>query len=187
MEGKMSEEMIIQYCAPTLAGLKTGSLFSCVCQTKEEIQREIRRLNRLLGHKGIRIVPVRYEKQRALIYLYRPNYLRRDFSDREAADLLEQYGYTAESPERCLVRLVERLKDGGEFPHEIGLFLGYPPEDVKGFIENRAYGCKCFGCWKVYGDEEKAKQTFFLYKTCTDIYYDKWLSGQYNLYSLTVK
>lgn len=50
-----------------------------------------------------------------------------------------------------------RTKD---FPHEIGLFLGYPLEDVQGFIENRAEGYKCVGCWKVYGDEEYAKQEF---------------------------
>ena len=173
----MSEEMIIQHCAPTLAGLKTGNLFSCPYRTKEEVQNDIRRMNRLLGPKGIRILPMRYAKQRVLIYLYRPNRLRRDFSDRDAAALLEQYGYTAECPERCLVRLVNRLKDSEEFPHEIGLFLGYPPEDVRGFIENKANHCKCVGCWKVYGDEEKAKQTFCRYKRCTDIYCDKWSRG----------
>lgn len=27
---------------------------------------------------------------------------------------------------------------GGEFPHEIGLFLGYPLGDVKGFIKHKA-------------------------------------------------
>ena len=25
--------------------------------------------------------------------------------------------------------------ESGEFPHEVGLFLSYPPEDVKGFDE----------------------------------------------------
>ena len=33
----------------------------------------------------------------------------------------------------CIIPL--RLSE--EFPHEIGLFLDYPLEDVKGFIENR--------------------------------------------------
>lgn len=173
----MSEEMIIQHCAPTLAGMKTGNLFSCPYRTKEEIQNDIRRMNRLLGPKGVRILPMRYSKQRVLIYLYRPNHLRRDFSDSDAAALLEQFGYTAEYPERCLVRLVNRLRENEEFPHEIGLFLGYPPEDVRGFIENKANHCKCVGCWKVYGDEEKAKQTFCQYKKCTDIYCDKWAKG----------
>ncbi len=29
------------------------------------------------------------------------------------------------------------MEGKGDFPHEIGLLLGYPPEDVIGFIENR--------------------------------------------------
>jgi hypothetical protein len=176
-EEKMSEEMIVQHCAPTLAGMKTGNLFSCPYQTKKELQDDIRRMNHLLGPKGVRVLLMRCMGGRALIYLYRPGHLRRDFSDKEAAALLSQYGYAAEYPERCLARLAGRLRASGEFPHEIGLFLGYPPEDVRGFIENKAAGCKCVGCWKVYGDEEKAKQTFCRYRRCTDIYCDSWAKG----------
>ena len=32
-------------------------------------------------------------------------------------------------------------------PHEVGLFLSYPPEDVKGFIDHRASGFKSAGLW----------------------------------------
>ena len=39
---------------------------------------------------------------------------------------------------------------GGDFPHEIGLLLGYPPEDVSGFIENGGKNFLCSGYWKVY-------------------------------------
>ena len=60
--------------------------------------------------------------------------------------------------------------ESGEFPHEVGLFLSYPPEDVKGFIDHRAVGFKCAGLWKVYGDEEKARSLFEKYRKCTEIY-----------------
>lgn len=173
----MSEELIIQHCAPTLAGMKTGSLFSWPYETRQEVREEIRSLNRRLRPKGIRVLPIRYKNQRVLIYLYRPSCLRRDFLDREAAALLARYGYRAGQPERCLVRLIGRLREGEGFPHEIGLFLGYPPEDVKGFIENKAGGCKLAGAWKVYGDARKAKRTFQRYKLCTDIYCDRWARG----------
>ena len=49
----------------------------------------------------------------------------------------------------------------------MGLFLGYPPEDVRGFIENRAAGCKLIGCWKVYGDVDAAKEKFASFERCT--------------------
>ena len=63
-----------------------------------------------------------------------------------------------------------------EFPHEVGLFLSYPPEDVKGFIDHRANGFKYAGLWKVYGDEEKARSLFAKYKKCTEIYCALWQS-----------
>ena len=73
----------------------------------------------------------------------------------------------------------QTFKEGesGEFPREVGLFLSYPPEDVKGFIDHRASGFKCAGLWKVYGDEEKARSLFAQYKKCTEIYCALWQSG----------
>lgn len=64
------------------------------------------------------------------------------------------------------------------YPYEIGLFLGYPPEDVHGFIKNKADDCKCVGCWKVYGDAESTKKTFAKYKKCTDVYCDQYAKGR---------
>ena len=64
-----------------------------------------------------------------------------------------------------------------DFPHEIGLFLSYPPEDVKGFIENRAAKSKCTGHWKVYGDERRTRALFEKYDRCTRIYWDLWQAG----------
>ena len=78
---------------------------------------------------------------------------------------------------RCVCRLVEKLRKDSEFPHEIGLFLGYPAEDVKGFIENKAASSKCSGCWKVYGDEQTAMNLFEEYRKCTEICYRKWKNG----------
>ncbi len=45
--------------------------------------------------------------------------------------------YRAASFRRLLDVLIERFHCSGEFPHEIGLFLGYPLHDVIGFIFNR--------------------------------------------------
>lgn len=76
------------------------------------------------------------------------------------------------------MRLVRRLDENEEFLHEIGLFLGYPPEDVRGFIENKAAGYKYVGDWKVYGDEEKARKTFAKYKKCTRVYCAQFALGK---------
>lgn len=181
----VSEEYIVRHAAPTLAGLKTGSVFSCPFESREDLKAELRRLNTRLCRKGLRVLPLRITHNRALLYLYRPQRLKSDLRHACAEDILLQSGYRPECCEECVARLGKKLRSSGEFPHEIGLFLGYPPEDVRGFMENNACNCKCVGCWKVYGDEAAAQKTFRLYKKCTRVYCDRWQKGS-SLEKLTV-
>ena len=174
----MTEDHLIHYCAPTLAGIKTASMFTCPYETRESLLDSIRRMNQRLKPKGLRLLPLRISDKKALIYLYRPKKLSEDLADFAASELLEQCGYNTSSCEKCVVHLCQKLRKQDEFPHEIGLFLGYPPEDVCGFIENKACGCKCVGCWKVYGDEEAAKKKFAQYKKCDRVYRDCWKKGR---------
>lgn len=166
----MSEEMIINHCSPTLAGIKTGALFNCAYPSERELRSSVRAWNKTLSPKGLRVLPLRYNGRTALIYIYRPAMLSIDLKDELARRLLAKCGYVSETPEGCIVQLMRRFAECEEFPHEIGLFLGYPPEDVCGFIANKACGYKCVGYWKVYGDEEKAKKAFAKYEKCTRCY-----------------
>ncbi len=163
----MSEEYLVWQAAPTLAGLKTGSLFPCKYDFYEDLKREICAVNRALNKKGLRLIPLRRNDEQVLLYLYRPERLRADLSAPEAAAILRREGYGDCREEHCLHELMRRLQRFADFPHEIGLFLSYPPEDVRGFIEHRGKGSKCDGCWKVYGDAERAKKLFAAYKACT--------------------
>lgn len=60
---------------------------------------------------------------------------------------------------RLLTQLSRRLCCSADFPHEIGVFLGYPLGDVVGFIENRGKNFTCCGCWKSYGDRMQHRST----------------------------
>ncbi len=161
----MPEEVVVRYCAPTLAGLKTGSLFTSPCEDRETMEGEVLELNRNMNSEDLRAMVAGYCKDRALIYIYSSSLLERDLKNDEIRTMLETYGYETDDPKACLEHLKERLEES-EFPHEIGYFLGYPPKDVQGFIENRR-PCKCIGDWKVYDDEETAKKLFALYRRCT--------------------
>lgn len=174
----MSEELLVRHCSPTLAGMKTGNMFTCSYADINEMRGAVRCWNQKLGKKGLRFLPLQFRDNRALIYVYRPARLSRDLRDETACRILCEKGYGMGTPERCIGQLVKRMGESDEFPHEIGLFLGYPPEDVCGFIENRADGCKCVGCWKVYGDAEAAQKTFAKYKKCTDVYCEQFAKGK---------
>ena len=173
----MSEEILIRQGAPTLAGIKTGSLFPCPCDDREALLTDVRRLNRQLVPKGLCLLPIRFKDGQALLYLYRPSELRKDLKDQLAGTLLAEAGYPNKGSEQCVAYLARRFRSGGEFPHEVGLFLSYPPQDVLGFIENRAVNYKCAGLWKVYGDGEQAQRLFARYRKCTDIYCELWRAG----------
>ncbi|MBQ7677370.1 MAG: DUF3793 family protein [Lachnospiraceae bacterium] len=166
----MSEQFVIEHCSPTLAGIKTGNLFSVRLDETRDINQEVRDLNGILKGKGLRVIPLKRTQHYALIYVYRPGYLRRDLSDPKAVRILQEKGYSCHKAECCITQLVGHLAEDEDFPHEIGLFLGYPPSDVECFIKNPCDGVKCSGCWKAYSDKEAAEREFKKYKKCTAVY-----------------
>lgn len=166
----MSDHFLVKNCAPTLAGLKTGSMFSVEYTDRRALDQELRSLNAVLTARGLRAIPLRYSDRRALIYIYRPEQLSRDLSDPAAAAILRERGYQDGGVGQCVAQLVRHFRKCGEFPHEVGLFLGYPPHDVRGFMEDPHSGVQCTGFWKVYGDREAAERVFDRYRACTRRY-----------------
>ena len=173
----MSEENVVRLCAPTLAGIKTGSLFPCPYENRETLLMEIRQYNQVLVPKGLCLLPLRFTDKSALLYLYRPRDLERDLQDQLAAEILRHAGYVCGSSEQCLMKLIERLRAYDEFPHEIGVFLGYPLDDVKGFIRHKGRDYTFCGCWKCYGDPQAARRRFERYHRCTAVLRRRYAEG----------
>ena len=138
----MSVDYVIQHAAPTLAGIKTGNLFPCFFSSPQAMVQDLRAINQVLVPRGLRLLPLRRDNTRVLLYLFRPAALSRDLSRGESRQLLRQAGYQDLAQHACLRELKRRLQAGGTFPHEIGLFLGYPPEDVAGFMTHQGKHCK---------------------------------------------
>ncbi len=174
----MSEEYVVEQCSPTLAGIKTGNLFKVALSEGENLEPEICRMNRQLVRKGLRMVPLKKTKTYALIYIYRPKLLKRDLQDPKAVFILHKKAYDSHTPEECVSELAKRMKREEEFPHEVGLFLGYPPSDVEMFMENPWKDVKYCGCWKAYSDPEGAKCAFRRYRKCTEVYCDLFKKGK---------
>ena len=165
----MLEAALVDHCSPTLAGIKTGNLFLFRSEGDDYIA-EIRKLNRMLVKRGLRIIPVKRDDRKILIYVYRPERLQRDLTLPEAEAILREKGYPTRYPQQCVSCLIRHLTSDVEFPHEIGLFLGYPPSDVRCFMKDSREGVLCVGCWKAYGNVEEAEKTFEQFRKCTAIY-----------------
>lgn len=166
----MSDQELVEHASPTMAGLKTGSLFLCRYEDRGEFIGEVRDYNRRFAGKGVSIVPLYMREDRALVYAFRMTHLTADLQKEDARKILSEDGYDCSDAGKCIRRLAEQFETGDSFPHEVGLFLSYPPEDVAGFIRNHAANCKYTGLWKVYGDVDSAKRTFAKYRKCTACY-----------------
>ena len=180
---KEMELLLCAHCAPTLAGMKSGSLVR-VPGEKARLEEAVRYWNELLNHRGVKVRILRADVHCALVYIYRPMKLQADWAQAGVRDFLMRHGY-GEDVESNIDRLSCRLEQKREFPHEIGLFLSYPLDDVQGFIDNcgRNY-CLC-GCWKVYGDKEAAQRCFDRYRKCAEVYVRCYHKG-HTLTKLTV-
>ena len=116
-----------------------------------------------LGERGIEI-RIFSSAGRAMIFSYRPTMLAECLAPSDVQDFLVRHGYERDMAlKAALDRLAKRIVSSGEFPHEIGIFLGYPLFDVEGFLASREDFLLC-GEWKVYSEKEKAERLFALYR-----------------------
>lgn len=162
--------------APTLLGVKCANLISFdVCEGT--IAEYLHEFADKLSENGLTAIQLCQCRKRTLVYIYNDKMLNAWLSMPQVRQFLSEYGYTCGmSIEQKLRRLSCRISCES-FPHEIGAFLGYPIEDVRGFIGNQGKNCLLCGYWKVYENAEKARQTFKIYDRCRDILFDRLKRG----------
>jgi len=97
-----------------------------------------------------------------LILFYNRKMLERRVFSRKNMEFLIALGY---NESMSLNQSLEFLKMRFESmcPHEIGVFLGIPIEDVAGFIEHKGDNFMFCRYWKVYNNPERAKNMFQRY------------------------
>ena len=157
------DQILAFHCAPTLVGLKPANLishkpFEVVATIKKALDDNAIDMT-LLWHCNCKDLTLVYHREKLWQHLHSP----------EIWGYLMVQGYPMYSSlETIIGHLKKRIIELKEFPHEVGLFLGYPLIDVLGFIKNNGQNCKLCGYWKVYGDESEAKCLFDSFSKARD-------------------
>lgn len=175
------EAFLVEQCAPVLAGIKPGSLFPYMPGPEEELWSLLDHWNGVLSAKGVHVAAVKRCSRTGayLIYVCRPAQVEAILVRPEVAAFLKPYGYLpGQTVFQALGLLTKRLCMQEEFPHEVGIFLGYPLHDVQGFISHKGKNCLCSGCWKVYAEPQKAQRLFRQYRLCTQSYRTQFRRGK---------
>lgn len=166
---------IVLQCAPFLKGLKV----SCVITVDASL---CSGLGELLCNLDIAYHMLSCSEGKCLVLFYRPGELERYLNGPKIRSLIHEYGYGRMDLDDMLCRLCSRVgdfaKQGMGFPHEIGAFLGYPAEDVKGFIENEGRRYLMIGYWKVYSDLATARMIFKEYDRAKNCAVNEFITGK---------
>ncbi|MCD7825976.1 MAG: DUF3793 family protein [Clostridiaceae bacterium] len=153
-------------CAPVLAGLKVSNLFII---SREQIEK----VDEILTATDIDSQLISYQGQRATVLLYRKEALLEYLNQDAVRSFLFEMGYEKLSLRSLFHRFRKRYifyqQGRGEFPHEMGLFLGYPIEDVIGFIEHKGKDFKHSGYWKVYGNVREKISLFWQFDRAQEL------------------
>ncbi len=176
VERRNIDNVLAFHGAPTLLGVKCANLIS-FDRNENTIAEYLHEYADKMSDNGLTAIQLCMCHKRILVYIYNPRMLTAWLSMPQVQQFLSEYGYTCDmSIEQKLRRLSGRIICGS-FPHEIGAFLGYPVEDIRGFISNSGKNCLLCGYWKVYTNAENARQTFNKYDRCRNILFDKLKSG----------
>ena len=172
------DELIINHCAPALSGIKIANIFTYQYDSKKELEKEVSSYNDILSFKNIKVSIIKDNANKAIIYVYNEKELENYLLDDEIFEFLENYGYKSKNIHESIDFLKIRMQYAESFPHEIGIFLGYPLIDINGFINNYGKNSLYTGYWKVYHNKNEAIKIFDNYNKCRDFYISTFLNGK---------
>lgn len=161
------EWQLSMQCAPLITGCKISNLLMLPIRCLPDAVRLLRESELswfILWSNPKKVSMLVYQKEHLMQYL----------QTAEIREILMAEGYPSDLSDlnAILKRMSERYKKTrkgmGDFPHEMGVFLGYPADDVREFIDKQGKDFLYSGYWKVYSRVEEKKQIFAQYEDARD-------------------
>ena len=179
------ETVMIEQCAPVLAGLKPAGLFRYETRDRADLARRVAGWNAQLNPKGLQVRVLRgcIATRQYLVYVYRAAKLQTVLADAAVRGFLAREATVCRRMLRtatrcwissacgCAARRRRRIS-----PRDRGI-SGLSAGGCGGFIRHRGKCFTCCGCWKSYGDPAAAQQHFDQLAKCTAVYLRLFHSG----------
>lgn len=166
--------LLALHCAPMVCGLKLSNLIM-LNRSQSIVLKDM-----LLG-SDITFWVFYSDGDQNQTLLYRQKDLQGFLDQTRIQRILRQFHYVDFEVVHVLRKLTEHMQaffaGRRDFPHELGLILGYPVKDVLGFVEHDGEHYSACGYWKVYGDAESARRVFEVYDRVREAAVVQVLSG----------
>lgn len=157
--------------APVVGGLKPSSTITLKKDSKEYFiwnnYKEI-----FLNKINLKHILLREDDKAIILLIYSEKKLESFINNKETKEFLLKLGYDFKGDlDNILDKLVQRYNKF-HCPHELGVFLGIPLEDVIDFMECTTKKCLLCGYWKVFNNSDSALQIFNNYNKSKEIVLD---------------
>jgi hypothetical protein len=153
----------VSFCAaPTIVANKPSSLISFTSWNRNLLYAWDRYKDEVPQALNLSYFELKRTPERVLVLFYSPAHLAKVLKERDNATFLHEHDYDGcTTVEDDLQWLRNRMS--AVFPHEIGVFLGFPIEDVLGYIKNKGRMYLFQRYWKVYHNPDRALRLFASY------------------------
>lgn len=160
--------LVSYHIAPTISGIKAGSIITLRNAEKNDLSLWLQYSTSFLYYYNIKCIEIKREEKEGIFLFYNEALLNAILSDEAVTKFLCNFAYTEKMKLHDKLR---HLKNRflSDCPHELGIFLGIPLEDVENFIEDPNKECLIVGYWKVYSNLSKAKQIFKAFEETKDV------------------
>lgn len=177
LEGCLEAEFVaclVRQAGLVVMGVKPASVFSFTPRVHTSAPDRLRsrslsaRLLSVYGQlakpMGLSLACLERREAGLMLLAWRPSSVTALLADDGARSFLAERALPSEDAGELMSALVSRLRAfyarRGPFPHELGLVLGYPLEDVRGFLSDGGRGAVACGRWMVYGNVAEARRHF---------------------------
>ena len=157
-------QIMIKCSAPTLCDIKPANLFFVKNQDFSEGSFE--EWKDSFFKLGLMCFKIKLSKDSTAILVCNVCWERKLLEDPVIQAYLSGKGYQCKSVFDFVKEFSFRVQKNTGFPHEVGVILGYPVEDVIEFENHQGHDCKYCGQWKSYSNVENARECHYRYKSC---------------------
>lgn len=153
---EMETQLALQ-CSPLIMRIKIANLFTITERCQNQVEK-------VFQDTDLKVMYLLKSCGKITYLMYQEKQLGQYLCDGAVYSFLWEYGYHFSSLEEMLKLFQQRYSaymfEGDKFPHEMGIFLGYPLEDVRGFIRNKGKNYLYAGYWKVYHNPDTKLELF---------------------------
>lgn len=114
----------------------------------------------LLKRSSLQVVTLRSDAEGVLLLFYRPELLEKRLAGRTMQSFLQGRGYPQPLTLTAALSHLQNSCRINDSPDEVGMFLGYPCKDVRGFITRKSdpWNGRCL--WRVYGPPHRSLRLY---------------------------